>query len=328
MEKQIIIKKSYVYGFILLVIFISIASCANKNKNYSRYTLNIKGTAINKESMEKITRILESRIELYDIKDFYIKEKDDHSLIIDIPFQFDKTSLNSLFQIRGLFALQVIKERESVIGIMEKIDSVLAGSNHLKSFVNKNQMTKEEFAKEHPFFSIVRINPNAETSDAYVKEDDIIKVRDILKREDIKNIVGYNEGFLFSTKPITYFEDKGIYTLYFIKNKSELSNQDINCSVSKKEEQTLLPTIILELSNKSKTSWERFTKLNIGRRIASVIDSSVFSVSFIRNKFSTNSIQISGFANLEEAKILGIILQSGVLPFSVEVINKENINYF
>ena len=102
-------------------------------------------------------------------------------------------------------------------------DSSAADTGLAANDTSKKQLSQEEFAKEHPFFSIAMIDPQGRTADAYVKADERNKLELILNRPDVQKVIPDNVEFIFSAKPITYQDGKAIYELYCVNKKPELT---------------------------------------------------------------------------------------------------------
>ena len=82
------------------------------------------------------------------------------------------------------------------------------------------------------------------------------------------------------------------------------------------------PVVSLTMSSDGSRSWARITGSNIGERIAIVLDDKVHMAPSIREKIPGGRTQIEGFADIEEAKDIAIILRAGALPTPVEVIEE------
>ena len=77
------------------------------------------------------------------------------------------------------------------------------------------------------------------------------------------------------------------------------------------------------MNNQGSRTWSRVTGANIGERIAIVLDNEVHMAPSIREKIPSGRTQIEGFANINEAKDLAIILRAGALPTPVKIIEER-----
>ena len=76
--------------------------------------------------------------------------------------------------------------------------------------------------------------------------------------------------------------------------------------------------VLFEIRNAFASDFGRFTASNIGRRMAIVLDGNVISAPQINGRIS-DSGQIDGMANIEEASDLALVLRSGSLPIALRV---------
>ncbi|MCU1273593.1 MAG: protein-export rane protein SecD [Bryobacterales bacterium] len=79
------------------------------------------------------------------------------------------------------------------------------------------------------------------------------------------------------------------------------------------------PVTAFRLSQDAAVRFEQYTKANIGRRSAIVLDQEILSVPVIEDVIR-DSGQIRGARNLEEAEDLAVNLRSGALPAAIEVV--------
>src|SRR5207248_5547201 len=70
--------------------------------------------------------------------------------------------------------------------------------------------------------------------------------------------------------------------------------------------------------------FEQYTKANIGRRSAIVLDQEILSVPVIEDVIR-DSGQIRGARNREEAEDLAVNLRSGALPAAIEVVQERTV---
>jgi preprotein translocase subunit SecD len=77
------------------------------------------------------------------------------------------------------------------------------------------------------------------------------------------------------------------------------------------------------MNSEGARTWSRVTGGNIGRRVAIVLDKKVHMAPVIRSKISDGGTMIEGFANLDEAKDIAIVLRAGALPAPVNIIEER-----
>tara|TARA_B110001450_G_C17618269_1_gene480132 strand:- start:758 stop:1513 length:756 start_codon:yes stop_codon:yes gene_type:complete len=79
------------------------------------------------------------------------------------------------------------------------------------------------------------------------------------------------------------------------------------------------------MNSEGSKTWSRVTGANIGQRIAIVLDNKVHMAPNIREKIPGGRTQIEGFADINEAKDIAIILRAGALPAPVNIIEERTV---
>ena len=189
---------------------------------------------------------------------------------------------------------------------------------------DKTQLSEEEFKAKYPFFTLVVLNQESGTADGYVKDSDKEKVERILNREDIKAAIPSDMQFAWSNRT---FESSGekIHVLYAVKRDAELTGKVITDARSNIDPTSNTPIVSMEMDSEGASDWARITGANINKRIAIVLDKVVYSAPVVRNKITGGNSQIEGMANVQEAKLLEIVLKAGALPAPVKIIEERSI---
>ena len=79
------------------------------------------------------------------------------------------------------------------------------------------------------------------------------------------------------------------------------------------------------MNSEGAIEWSRITGANIHKRIAIMLDGVVLVAPIIMSKITNGSCRIGGMTNLDEAKIYRILLKSGPLPLSLELVSENTI---
>jgi preprotein translocase subunit SecD len=79
------------------------------------------------------------------------------------------------------------------------------------------------------------------------------------------------------------------------------------------------PYVSIEFDREGGRRFERITSENVGKRLAIVLDNTVYSAPVIRERIAGGQAQITGSFTIEEASDLAIILRAGALPAPVRI---------
>lgn len=201
--------------------------------------------------------------------------------------------------------------------------TALTDTNTTPVDTNK-QLTEEEIKAQFPFFTLVNLDQQSGVADGYVREADKDKVDRLLAREDVKAVIPSDMVFAWGNK-VFESPDGKIYTLYAIKKDAELTGKVVTNARANIDPSNNTPVVNMEMDTEGSADWSRITGSNIGKRIAIVLDNAVFSAPVVRGKISGGNSQIEGMANIQEAKLLEIVLKAGALPAPVKIIEERSI---
>lgn len=294
---------------------------------------------LEKQAEDAVTRaqeIIRNRVDQYGVSEPSIHLAGSRRVIVELPGVARKEEARQLLQGTALLEFNLVKDPEFTFALLEKINKVLAGKpvedttlkDTTKTDTTKkspDQMTQEEFAKEYPLFTVAVPNPQSQTADLFVRENDKTKVELMLNRPEVQNIIPKDVKFVWSAKPEFYAEGQGIYRLYCVKATPELTGGVITDARATLDPQSSAPIVTMEMNAEGARDWARITGNNIDKRIAIILDGVAFSAPTVRSKITGGRSQIENIGTLDEAKLLEIVLKAGALPAPVEIIEERVI---
>jgi len=186
----------------------------------------------------------------------------------------------------------------------------------------------QNLVENRPFSSLLRALGN----DIGVPEKNLYIIKKILAMDDVQDKLNAANGqFLMSDAPESFTSIDGLqekmYRMFYLEGESELTG-----GVVEKASATIGGTgssasgqsiVLLDMNSEGARTWSRVTGGNIGRRVAIVLDKKVHMAPVIRSKISDGGTMIEGFANLDEAKDIAIVLRAGALPAPVNIIEER-----
>jgi len=284
------------------------------------------------DAVTRAIEIISNRVNQYGVSEPNIQKQGARRIIVELPGIAKEEEAKRLLQGSALLEFKLVKEADFTIPIMNRIDEVLAKSlaNEKDSLLlsdttSASDLSPEEFAIKHPFYSIAIINPQSPYADAFVKESDKSKVIAYLRRPEVKNVIPDNVEFLFSAKPFTNQDGENIYRLFLVNKKAELTGGVIVDANANIDPQTTEPIVTMQMNSEGAREWARITGSNIDRRCAIVLDNAVYSAPTIQGKIPNGSSRITGMADMNEAKLLQIVLKAGALPAPVDIIEERTV---
>jgi len=154
-------------------------------------------------------------------------------------------------------------------------------------------------------------------------------VKRILEMEDVQEVIPRDSEFLWKFEP-EVIQGQEMHELFLVKKEPELTGEvvtDARASINQSLDPSVAgkPEVTMAMDRKGSKIWSRVTGANIGRRLAIVLDNKVYSAPYIKQKIPTGHSSITGMDNMNEAKLLSIILRAGALPASVDIIEQRSV---
>ena len=331
-----------------------------KQIRLSRYYGNLRETndeiikRLRDESDKAVDRgmeIVRNRVDQYGVSEPSIQKQGGRRIIVELPGVSKEDEVRQLLQGTALLEFKLMKDPDIIYKTMEAIDKYLIAqgfgdstsatsrskdttkatdaltamtqSDTTKSIL-AGQKTPQEFAKEHPFFALVRPDQRG-LGEGYASENDRAKIDRILKRPDVQKLLPSDMDFYWMAKPSGVSEGVKFYGLLGLKKTPELTGGVIVDARATIDPNFNQPIVTMNMNSEGSREWARITGANVNKRMAIVLDNGVFSAPKINGKISGGRSQIEGMENIDEARLLEIVLKAGALPAPVDIIEQRSV---
>jgi protein-export membrane protein SecD len=188
----------------------------------------------------------------------------------------------------------------------------------------------EDVFADRPFSAMLRNLGNT----IGVPAKNVYAVRKMLATPEVQEKMANIGGiFFFSHKPQDYPNVNGdiesIYSLYLLEDQAELTGGVVEEAKANLGPQGSTsagqPIVNLSMNSDGARKWAIVTGSNVGRQVAIVLDNKVHMAPNIREKIAGGGTLIEGFASIDEAKDIAIVLRAGALPAPVNIIEERTV---
>ena len=318
-------------------------------------------TSLNEEADDAINRVLEilqNRVDQFGVSEPTIQKQGKHRIVVELAGIQDSDRARALLQSTALLEFYLVKNISVTNEVIAQLDNALKGDQSLASSLKSdtkeiNEVDEEESKTVSELFGEEQVIPDesdanensdndiflqnpfsglltAIPGDMGIEEKNLYAFKKLLDREEVKSTLENSNGqFLLSqqSEPITANDPQSYYRLYYLEKRPELTGgiveearADLGSLGGGSAGQ---PVVSLSMNSEGSRTWSRVTGANVGERIAIVLDQKVHMAPSIREKIPGGRTQIEGFADLNEAKDLAIILRAGALPAPVNIIEER-----
>ena len=314
------------------------------------------------DSINRVLEILQNRIDQFGVAEPTIQKQGKYRILVELAGVQDSERARSLLQSTALLEFYLLKNNASTTEIITQLDNILkknVSNEELEKLISEtstsneqntedladnnvttvdeifgettpnvsdNTETKSDLTVDSPFQSLIEFVQG----DMVVKTKNVYALKKLLDDDGAKLKLKSSSGqFLFSNNSETIGTSGEYFRLYYLESLPELTG-----GVVEKAKANLgslgggnagLPVVSLDMNSEGAKTWSRVTGANIGQRIAIVLDNKVHMAPNIREKIPGGRTQIEGFADINEAKDIAIILRAGALPAPVNIVEERTV---
>ena len=316
------------------------------------------------DAINRVLEILVNRIDQFGVAEPTIQKQGNQRIIVELAGVQDSERARALLESTALLEFFIVKDINTTNQLMVRIDQVLKGDESLDA-VTKTTIDKKSNEFQESDDQTVSVSelfgetedPEASTDSAIVDENifaerpfsamlrnlgqtigvpekNLYAVKKILERPEVQEKLAAVGGmFLFSHKAEEYPLVDGtletMYSLFLVEDAAELTGGVVEEAKANLGPQGSTsagqPIVNLTMNSDGARKWSIVTGSNVGRQVALVLDKKVHMAPNIREKISGGSTLIEGFADINEAKDIAIVLRAGALPAPVDIIEERVI---
>jgi len=248
-------------------------------------------------------------------------------------------------------AVEVIRNRIDVLGIAEpeiypegdrRIVVRLPGADEKTREEARMQMSRDavlNFKLVHPeseawvseLAGSGQVPPGFKTAGQDRAGPFYVRDRDAMHDEELTRSF-YEKLKRFGGKPADFMlqEDKlqdgsTIYRPEYIERRTQLGGDTIKDAFVSYDQMTSLPKISLEFNSEGKNSFGKVTENNVNRRMAIILDDTLYSAPNINEPIYSGRAEISGSFTVTEARRLVNVLKAGALPGRVKIVEERTV---
>ncbi len=216
-----------------------------------------------------------------------------------------------------------------VVGDSGKTDTsktlrVVKNDSTSKSDTAVDTSAAENFFKNRPFTSLL----TQIGRDIGVLEENVGKMKTVLEDPELQQVIPSRFQFLWGRDLDVLEGGRKVRRLYMLKRRAEMTGKDIaDANFSHAQGGLKAGEIEVGLTFKGLGPKEfgRVTGANIGRQLAIVLDSVVYSAPVIQGRIPNGRASITGVGNVTEAKQLAVTLRAGSLPAPMKIAELRSV---
>ena len=310
-----------------------------------------------KDAVDRALEVIRNRVDQWGVSEPSLQKIGGDRIMIQLPGVMDRERARSLIGRTALLEFKLLADEKMTVELLERIDK--------RTRLGVSETAPPESAITAPVPETTATAPPPETtaltaettatvpdttalpidttaaatgpflamvggigSDMAVLEDNVDSVNRILARDDIKALIPAGNAFVWGKT-----EEGGtekFRRLYLVKAEAEITGAyvtDSKVTVGSGNDPKIAnkPVVLLSFNHQGAARFAQITGRNVGKRLAIILDGTVYSAPVIHERIAGGSAQISGMESMDEAKELSIVLKAGALPAPVNIVEERSV---
>lgn len=296
-----------------------------------------------KDVVDRALEVIRNRIDQWGVSEPSLQKIGGDRIMVQLPGVMERERARSLIGRTALLEFKLLADEKTTMDVLERIDKRLsAGFTETPSPGTATTAAPESTAAapapettaaapadttgptEGPLLSMLR----ATGSDMAVLEDDVDSVNRILAREDVKALIP--AGYTFAWGKTEEAGTDKFRRLYLLKAEAEITGAyitDSKVTVGGGNDPKVAnkPVVLLSFNRQGSARFAQITGRNVGKRLAIILDGTVYSAPVIRERIAGGNAQITGMESMDEARELSVVLKAGALPAPVNIVEERSV---
>jgi SecD/SecF fusion protein len=297
-----------------------------------------------RDAVDRALEIISNRIDQFGVREPSIQRGGANRIIIELPGLMDEERAKNLIGQTALLEFQLVQSTDLFRNLLYKIDKLAKGldletldfgdtlavdttavsPDTASVAAEADSLLDEEMAPPVASAMVHFVPMGGGSERAVVMEGDVRKLEAILESERIASVIPDDLEFLwmneFEAGPEGRFKE-----VFLVSEEPEITGGAVsNALPTANPRDPSYLQVTLELTRKGSAKFTRVTGANVGRQLAIVLDSKVFSAPVIRTRIPGDAV-IQGSFTDEEARDLAIVLRAGKLPAPLNFLEERTV---
>ncbi len=317
------------------------------------------------DTVDRTVERLRNRIDQFGVSEPNITKQGSRRIIIELAGVTNIQRAKDIIGKTAVLEFKLVRDPEIVWSILNDIDRVVRAEMRgeefeeavmdTQSIADGEQATEEEIDiselfgedetqvvqedtsvlvdqktfKEKPFTSLLRGVSGRYSDMISVPVQNVRAVQRWLSHPEVQQVIPSDSEFLFGRDTYAYGENEYI-SLYLVKSEAELTgnvlkNAQVDISSGAQSFNAGAAVVNMELNSEGTKTFARVTGMNVGKKLAIVLDNRVKSAPNIKSKIPNGNAVIENIGEMEEAQDLALVLRAGALPAPVHIITENTV---
>jgi SecD/SecF fusion protein len=311
-----------------------------------------------RDVLDRSLEIIRNRVDQYGLSEPVITKSGDNRIVADLA-GMGAEDARRLIGATAMLEFKLVAEPEEIRATLNRVDAFLASRQQKAGGAAPTQAARGRTAVEDVFGRVVSdtasldsllaqdvatddsaladSDPGAYPFSAYllpvgrdigVLTENVEAVRRLLQDREVQQVIPSRYQFLWSRDETALGNGQKVRVLYILKRRAEMTGATIADATFQHAQGGLNAgemEVGLTFKGIGPKEFARITGANVGKQLAIVLDSVVYSAPVIQGRIPNGRASITGLGSVTEAKQLAVVLRAGALPVPMKIVELRSV---
>ncbi len=311
-----------------------------------------------RDVLDRSLEIIRNRVDQYGLSEPVITKSGDNRIVADLA-GMGAEDARRLIGATAMLEFKLVAEPEEIRATLNRVDAFLASRQQKAGGAAPAQAARGRTAVEDVFGRVVSDtasldsllaqdaaaddsaladnDPGAYPFSAYllpvgrdigVLTENVDAVRRLLQDREVQQVIPSRYQFLWSREETALGNGQKVRVLYILKRRAEMTGSTIADATFQHAQGGLNAgemEVGLTFKGIGPKEFARITGANVGKQLAIVLDSVVYSAPVIQGRIPNGRASITGLGSVTEAKQLAVVLRAGALPVPMKIVELRSV---
>ena len=303
------------------------------------------------DTVNQAIKVIRNRVDQFGVSEPSITKEGDSRIVVQLPGLPDVERATRLINTTALLEMKLVAQQGELFSTLQKIDQVIqvqasmpgamgdeksagdtaaadssaAAGDSTIDFLAGGANGAEESPGEEPS-GLLSLMRGYQGGGIFIYKDDMQRVKAYLAEPAVQAAIPQGYEFLWGAKDVTDASGRKARLLYYLSSKVELDGKRLTGATPEPDnDRPGFYRVAFTLDRAGANEFARVTERNVGRQLATILDSQVFLAPEIESRIGAGSGVITGRFSAEDATDNAILLRAGALPATMHIEEERSV---
>ncbi|MBN2169851.1 MAG: protein translocase subunit SecD [Candidatus Krumholzibacteriota bacterium] len=287
-------------------------------------------------TVQQAIKVIRNRVDQFGVSEPSITKEGANRIVVELPGLPDVERATRLINTTAMLELKLVAQQGELFSALGQIDQVLKEQRPLAGQANTAAAAEADTAisfidepaaaEGQEASGLLALMRGYQRGGVFIYKDDVPLAKRYLAEPAVQAAIPPGYEFIWGGRDMSDTSGRPGRLLYYCLSRVELDGTHLQGAVPEPDsERPGFFRISFTLDRDGANQFARTTERNIGRQLATILDSQIFLAPVIESRIGNGQGVITGGFSAEEAQDNAILLRAGALPATMHIEEERSV---